>query len=800
MRDFRFALQILRRSPGFAMAAVCVMALGIGANTAVFSAVYAVLLKPLGYRDPSRLVVTLHDGRFPVSPADFLDYRKQSTAFEAIGAAQSGSGSLPAGNHSEIVPGLRITANIIPLLGVQPILGRSFSAAEEKDNVVLISYGLWQRKFGADPGIAGRTILLDGKPTVVTGVMPADFQFAPFWVTNAEMWRPFDVARRAEDRSGRSLRVFARLRPGVSIEQAQTQMSTIAARLATAHPDTNAGLGISVVSLTEKVVGPIRPTLLLLLGTAGFVLIIACADIANLLLARAAGRRKEIATRIALGATRFQLVRQLSVESLLLSAMGGVLGVALARYGLELLRAALPEAGIPRQTEIALDGAVLLFALGVSVVSGLIAGVIPALQASRVDVNETLKEGGRSVSDSRGMRRTQRVLVTAQVALALVLLMCAGLLLRSLRNLNSVNAGFNPHRLVTFEMNPPAETWGDSARREALFQKTALSLAGIPGVESVSAINHIPIGGDVWTYNYEVVGRPVPLPGHEFGAVYRVIRPNYFATMQTPLARGRDITPHDDEHAPPVVIINEALARRQWPSGDPIGQRIRLPERNAKPVELTIIGVAKDVRQSDWTGPAAEEMYFPYAQRLTALGSNAQTFVIRTRNSPDAVAASIERNDIGIDADVPISPLRTMDQIISDKLWRSRVSTMLLSGFAAIALLLAAAGIYSVISYTVRRRTHELGIRMALGASRGSVLRMVYRESFGPVLAGIGMGAAGSFAAVQSLRSLLYNVGPADPVTFVLVVICLITACAAAISWPAWRAVRFDPLRALRDL
>ena len=804
-RDLRFALRVLGRNPGFAVAAIGVMALGIGANTAVFSAVYAVLLKPLPYQDPAGLVVALHDGRSPVSPADFVDYKTSATVFTELGAAQSWGGALTAGNQSEVIPGLEITANILPMLGARPQLGQGFSPeeAEAGDRVILLSDRLWRARFAADPNITGKTVPIGGKPYTVRGVMSPGFRFAPFWQTEAEMWRPLQLSSRTNDRNGRSLRVFGRLRPGVSIAQAQTQMSTIAARLAATYPASNTGLGITVLSLQQKVAGPIRPTLLILLGTVGLVLVIACADVSNLLLARAVGRRKEMATRIAVGASRFQLIRQLTLESLLLAGAGGAMGILLAHYGLELLRHNIPAAGLPRDGEIALDQTVLFFASALSLAVGLAAGLIPAFQASGIDVNEHLRESGRGASGGRAAGRAQNVLVTAQVSLALVLLVCAGLLVRSLQKLNAVDPGFNPAHLLTFEIAPQAR-FDSPVKRSVLFRRIARNLAGTEGVESVGAINHIPINGDVWTYRYEIPGRSAPLPGHEYGAAYRVVLPGYFETMRMSFASGRALTEHDDDQAPPVVVINQTMARHQWPHENPVGRQVVFPERGLPRVPLTVVGVVRDVRQSDWTGPADDEVYFPYAQRQAAFGSNTLTFVIRTKTAPETVAAHFRgggmREALGIDPDVPVSRVQTMEQAIGEALWRSRVTTMLLSAFALIALVLAAAGIYSVISCSVRRRTRELGIRIALGASPAAVLRMVLRESLAPVGAGLALGLGGSVIAVRLLSTLLYQVPPADPLTFSAVVLGLVATSAAAIAVPALRALRSDPLAALHHL
>jgi len=441
---------------------------------------------------------------------------------------------------------------------------------------------------------------------------------------------------------------------------------------------------------------------------------------------------------------------------------------------------------------------VLAFAALLSVGSGLLAGIVTALRASAVDVNEHLKEAGRGSSEGRSARRTQSVLVTAQVSLALVLLVCAGLLVRSLQHLNSVDPGFNPSHLLTFEVVPPAAHFDTAVKRETLFRRIGEGLEAMPGVASVSAINHLPIGGDVWTYRYEIPGRPAPLPGHEFGAVYRIVRPGYFSTMQTPLVRGRGIERRDEENAAKVVVINQTMARHQWPNEDPTGRTITLPEQGSTAEPLTVVGVVKDVRQSEWTGPVDDEVYLPFAQRSKAFGSASQTFVIRTNEDPDVVASRLDRSSLGIDSDVPISRRRSMDQVISEKLWRSKVSTVLLTVFALIALFLAAAGIYSVIAFSVRRRTQELGIRVALGASPGAVLRMVLKESFGPVLAGVLLGTGGSVIAVRLLDTLLYGVTPGDPLTFTLVVAGMFGVSAVATTIPALHALRSDPLSALR--
>src|SRR5580658_5653709 len=793
-------MRILFKSPGFAFATILVLALGIGANTAIFSVVYSVLLKPLPYRDPGRLVVALHEGRYPVSPADFLDYRAQVHAFEHLSAAQAWGGSLAGADKAEEIPGLQVSADMFATLGVAPLLGRSFVSGEDQPGappVLIIGYGLWQRQFGGNPDVVGQTIKLTDRDYIIVGVMPPQFQFAPFWQTQAQMWTPLQLRNRVTDRVGSSLRLFARLAPGISVAQAQAQMDTVSRRLAVAYPKTNTTIDIEVVPLHEKVVGAIRPTLLLLLATVVFVLIIACADVTNLFLTRAVTRQKEIAVRLAIGASRMRIVRQLAGESLGLALLGGGGGLLLARLSLQLLQGTLPAASLPRQQEVTIDAAVFGFTLLVSLATGLISALAPALQASRVDLNESLKEGGRHTTAGGG-RRTRTALVAAQVSLALVLLVCAGLMIRTLRNLSLVDPGFNARRLLALQVHAPAATYDTAQKRVALFQRVQDTLAALPGVQSASAINHLPIGGDIWDFGYDVAGRPAPPPGHGFGAVYRAIRTGYFATMQIPLLRGRDFTPRDDDHGPPVAIVNEVMAREQWPGEDPVGRQIVLREPNREPLQTTIVGVVKNVLQSDWTSAPDHEIYLPYLQRRNAFGLTALTFVVRTALDPEALAKSCESAVRGIDRSIPLSQVESMQHTIADKLWRSRVSATLLGVFAAIALALAAVGIYGVISYGVRQRTREIGIRVALGGTRLDILGLVMFQSLKPVLAGLALGICLAIGASRLVAALLYQVSATDLPTYLLVILALIVTGILATWAPAWRAIRADPLTALR--
>ncbi|MGI8745878.1 MAG: ABC transporter permease [Bryobacteraceae bacterium] len=629
--------------------------------------------------------------------------------------------------------------------------------------------------------------------------MPPSFRFAPFWQTRAEMWTPLDLSARRNDRGGRSLRIFARLKSGVSVAQAQSQMDAVARRLAADFPKTNAKLGISVVPLHEKVVGAVRPTLLILLATVGFVLLIACANVANLMLTRAMARRKEIALRLAIGASRLRLIRQLLTESLLLASLGGAAGLILARWGVSLLTRILPVASMPRQQELGLDSTAFLFALVMTIVTGLVSGLAPALQLSRSGLNEDLKERSRGSTDGAGRQRTRGWLVTAEVALALVLLSGAGLMIRTMQRLQSVEAGFDPKNLLTLVVSIGGTAHDTPGGRAPVFDQVEKAVAALPGVESVGAINHLPLGGDIWDLGYKIEGRPEPEPGEELRAVYRVVTPGYFDTMHLRVGSGRAFTKRDREGVPGAAIINETMARRRWPGGNPIGQRVTYGSVPGNPGGLqTIVGVVTDARQSDWTSPADDEIYLPYLQRPNVFGLSYLTFVVRTRIKPESMTDSVRRQIRSVDRSLGVADVSTMEQVIADKLWRSRLSTLLLGLFGAIALVLAAVGIYGVISYSVRRRTQEIGIRMAIGARQRDVVWLVLVEGMGPVFAGAVIGLVVSLGATRLMRSLLYQVKTTDPVTFALVTVGMVLIAALANYIPARRAAAVDPLVALR--
>jgi predicted permease len=705
-----------------------------------------------------------------------------------------------------MVPGMQVSAGLLTMLGIPPERGRLFRPGEDQPGaapVIVISHKLWQQEFGGDPNIIGTAVTIEAHPYTVVGVMPPSFQFAPFWSTQSRMWAPLNLSDRLNDRAGRSLRVFARLKDGVTFEQAEAQLTTIGKRLERLYPATNAGVATEVTRLQEKVTGPIRPTLLVLLATAALVLLIACANIANLLLTRAIGRRREIAVRLAVGASRWHLIRQLAAESLLVSVTGGIAGAVLAWWSLVLLSRMLPVASLPRQGEIAMEPLVLGFALFASILTGVLCGVFPAVESSGIDVNESLKQGSRG-SVGIPQRRARGFLIAAEVSLALVLLVCAGLMIRTLEELNAVDPGFNPHNLLTmYVFAPPDQATGP--QRLTFFDRVTKALAGVPGIERVSGMNHLPISGDVWTFDYSVPGRPAPAPGQQPSAVYRVVRPDYFETMQIPLLQGRGFSARDNAQSPPVIVISERLARHQWPGKNPVGRTLVLPNvprsdphAVESPNRFTIVGVSANVQQ-DWASEPAEEFYLPQLQHADAWDQTHVAFVIRTAVDPKSILSSAEAAVRGVDPNLTISELMPMEQVIGDKLWRSRLCAALLGAFASIALVLAAIGIYGVIAYSVRQRRQEVGIRMALGAGRRTVMTMVLRESMGFVFAGIGVGVALAAAAVHWLTSLLYNVQPRDPLTFALVVTGLIGVACAATLIPTWRAVRMDLSSVFRE-
>jgi putative ABC transport system permease protein len=795
IQDLRYGVRTLLKNRSFTAVAVLALALGIGANTAIFSVVNAVLLKPLPYHDPDRIMTVLYERRIPVAPADFLDWKEQNQVFENIAAAQYWQPNLTGADRPEQLWALHLTADMFTLLGVKPTLGRTFLPDEDRPgnhHVVVLSHRLWQRRFGGDPAVVGQSITLDGEAFTVIGVMPPDFRFAPFWATRAELWAPLNLAPRANDRRGSSLRVFAKLKPGVSREQAQAEMAAINQRLEQQYPDSKKGLKLSVDPLHEIVVGNIRPALLILLGAVSFVLLIACANVANLLMARATAWQKEIAIRTALGATRSRVVRQLLTESLLLSLGGGLLGLLLAVWGVPALVALSPD-NLPRVDAISLDISVLYFTLATSLLTGLVFGLAPAIQSSRLDLNESLKEGGRSSTEGMRRNRIRRLLVVAEVALALVLLIGGGLMIRSFARVQAIDAGFNPHNVLTFVVSLTGSQHSTSQQRLAFFDQLLGRIETLPPVQSASAINHLPLAGDTWQLGYIIEGRAAPPPEERRGAVYRIVRPGYFQTMGTTIITGRDFAEHDTKDAPGVIIINESFARRYWPDGDALGKRITVTDGDSNPRE--IVGVVRDLKQSDWMADPIEEMYLPHLQSAEP---RYMTLVVKSASDPAGLIAAVQSEVWAIDKNLPVSQMMSMEQAISDSVGQQRFNMLLLGIFAGLALTLAAIGIYGVMSYSVTQRRHEIGIRMALGATQGNVLWMVVKQGMTLTAIGVSLGLAGAFLLTRLMSSLLYGISATDPFTFLIIPLLLTGVALGACFVPARRATRVDPMVALR--
>jgi putative ABC transport system permease protein len=810
LQDLRYGARTLARQPGFTLIAIITLALGIGANTAIFSIVNGVLLRPLPYSDPQRVVTVLQEGQSPLSPANFLDLRAQSTSFESMAAAEAWGGGLTGGDKPEEIAGLRMGDGLFQLLGVQPMLGRALDHEDfqpGKDHVLVLSHKLWQRSFGGDPGIVGRQLQLDRESYTVVGVMPPQFQFPPFWATRAEMWAPLDLTDRATRRGGSSLRVFGRLSPGVSLTQAQAEVGAISRRLEQGYPDMNAGLALRVDPLIEKVVGKIRPALLVLLAAVACVLLIAAANVAGLLMVRGASRQREFAIRTALGATRMRTIRQLLTESVLLGVLGGAAGLALAIVGLEWITTLLAgnassfSVRLPRLNEIGIDRATLFFTLVVSLLSSVVFGLAPAVETSKLDLNQMLKEGGRGAAGGR--RRLRETLVVIEVATAFVLLVGAGLLLNSFVRLQAIDPGFNPRNVLTMIVSLSGESEMVGPRREDFYRELTQRIEAIPGVESASAVNHLPLAGDKWGVRLAVEGRPIPRPGEEIKAVFRVSRPGYLKTMGIPLLQGRDFTDRDAKDAPGVVIVNETLARHQWPDEEPVGKRITLDNPQGTPQWLAVIGVVKDVKQDSWAEAPSNEIYIAFQQSrgfFSGLPRHyaSMTLVIRTRTEPRSLIPTVENTVRTFDRDIPVSSVASMEDVIGDAIWQPRFNVLLIGLFAATAVLLASIGLYGVLSYSVTQRTREIGVRLALGAPGRDVLGLVVKQGMKVALIGLSIGLAGAFALTRLMASLLYGVSATDPVTFAGIGLLLTAVALLACYLPARRASRVDPVVALR--
>jgi len=808
LQDLRYGARSLARTPGFTIAAIIALALGIGANSAILSVVDGVLLRPLPYAHPERLVTILDKGS--VAPAAFLDFQKQAHSFGHMGAAEYWTPAITGVAEPEKLYALRLTNDIFPMLGVRPTLGRVWTADEDRtgrEHEVVIAHGLWVRRFASDSAVLGKSVILDGNAYTIVGVMPRGFGFAPFWATRAEIWAPLALDARAGDRDGSSLRVFAALKPGVSIESAQSEVTAIASHLEQIFPGTNGD--VRVTDLTTQVVGKVRTPLLLILGAVAFVLLIACANVAHMLLARAARRQREIAVRAALGASRARMVAQLLTESVLLATLGGAAGLMLAQVGVRVL-AAQGASSIPRAATITLDARVVLATALITLITGVAFGLVPALRASKTDLTSSLKEGERGSTEGR-KNRTRSVLIASEFALALMLLVGAGLLIRSFAAMQSLNPGYDPANVLTMVVPVTGTSSSADGRRAAFYDGLLAQIRAMPGVQSASAINHIPIGGDNWRLPFRVDGRPEPLPHDAPHAAYEVVMPGYFSTMRIPMSAGRDVNATDNLASPPVVVVNEFLATKYWAGESPLGKRISLGnDSSGAPIWVTVVGVVHSTIHSDWTAPPDEEVFLPFAQQKNLLSNPAghysyMSLAIRAacparstncdaaRFTP-AVRAAVR----SLDPNVPLAEVQTMSSLVEGATARERFYLTLLAAFAAVAVALAAVGIYGVMSYAVSRRTHELGLRMALGAKPSLLLVNVVRDGMTVAAIGGAVGIVGALAISRLMATLLYGVKATDPLTFIAVAVTLGVVALVACYIPARRATKIDPLEALR--
>ena len=799
-QDLRYSVRMLVKNPGFTAVAVIALALGIGANTAIFSVVNTVLLRPLPYRDPEQLMMVFEDSRAHGYPRDnptianFLDWRNQNTVFESMAAIAGTSLNLTGAGDPERLVGYRVSASFFPMLGVNPELGRWFTPEEDQDGaarVAIIGHRLWQRRFGADPNIVGKALTLSGGSVTVVGVMPAGFGF---YSPEDELWVPMAFSR--EEQANRSMHfmdVVARLRPGVTQAQAQAEMSTIAARLQQQYPEANTNVGSEVVPVHEHMVGNVRRPLLIFLGAVGLVLLIACVNVANLLLARAAVRQKEIALRVALGASRWRLVRQFLTESILLGIIGGLFGLALAVYGLKLLTTIIPP-NIPQIKNVSIDPWVLSFTILISLLTGLIFGLAPATQWSGLRPNDTLKEGGHNPVAGRG-NRIRGGLIVAEVAISLVLLIGAGLLINSFLRLRNVDPGFRSENLLTMRVSLPATKYADAQQRAAFYTELNRRLENVPGVKSSAVTTNLPLYPQSSSDGIVIEGRPKPPPNQEPVINIRVISPGYFETMGIPLLTGRQLSDQDTDASPNVTVISETMARRHWPNEDPLGKRISFGDPQTDADWIQIVGIVKDVRQSDLVTEIKPQLYVSYQQfRFFA----PRDLVVKTEVEPLSLAPAIRKTIWEIDKDQPVSNVRTMDQIAWASVASQRFSMLLFAIFAGVALLLAAVGIYGVMSYSVAQRQGEFGIRMALGAQRSDVFKLTIGKGLKLVLLGVVFGLAGAFALTRLMATLLFGVGATDPVTFAAITLVLVAVGLLASFIPARRATKVDPLVALR--
>ena len=803
MQDIRFGFRMLFKNPVVTLVSVLALTLGIGANTAIFSVVHAVMLGSLPYKNADQIVVVWErrpdETQNSINIGNFADWKAQNTVFSDMAAFFDYRSQTIGDGAPEEIPSQLATPNLFSLLGVNPIRGRTFTAedaAEGAPRVAVISYGLWQRRYGGDEGIVGRTISLNNNPVTIIGVMPADFNWhvrkASRTRKPAELWTPWRFSAGMLERRGRFAMSLARLKPGVTLEQAQSEMNTIAARLTQQYPDFNTNWGVNVVPVRTQFTGELRKPLIILLGAVAFVLLIACANVANLLLARATARRKEIAVRVGLGASRWQIVRQLLVESLLLSGVGGVLALLVAVWGTRALIAIGPPSLASLQG-VGVNLPVLGFTLGVALLTGIIFGVVPAFEASRFNFNDSLKEGGKNVGGTAGSQRFRNVFVVTQVALALLLLVGAGLLLKSLNHLQSVDPGFNPANLLTVRVSLPLPKYSEDPKCIGFFKRLISDVKAIPGVEEAGAIDTLPFTSQHSGTIVTIVGQPKLPAGQELETGVGVTDQNYFKAMQIPLKRGRLFTDQEATEMRHVVVINEAFAKKYFAGQEPLGQKLII-EMKDENVPTEIIGVVGDSKHMGLDQEIEPMSYWPQPE----LVYSQMTLAIRTKGDAASFAPAVRNAVAAIDPEQPVSDVATMEQLLAVSVSRSRFNTTLLVIFAVVALVMAIVGIYGVMSYTVSQRTHEIGVRIALGAQPGDVMKLVVMRGVVLGLIGVAVGVAAAFALTRLMTTLLFEVTPTDATVFASVAVGSFLVTLLACSIPARRATKVDPLKALR--
>jgi putative ABC transport system permease protein len=805
-QDLRYGARTLLKNPGFTAIAVITLALGIGANTAIFSVVNAVLLRPLQYAEPDRIIQIwqtfpqLGSNQVTVSAPEFLDYKDQNHVFERIAAFRPQGFTLMGGSEPERILGFRVSADLFPLLGVAPTLGRAFLPEEDQLGslrAVVLSHSAWQRRFGSDVAVIGKSLTLDGESFTVVGVMPPDFHFPPQSLQN-ELWTNVPFDSNDLNRPGwRPLGMIARLKSGVSMDQANAELKAIAGRFPVSGPAPSA----YAVSLHEQVVGRVRRALLVLFGAVSFVLLIACANVANLLLSQAAARQREMAIRAAIGASRARLIRQLLVERMPLALLGGGVGLLLSVWIVEMLVSVNPD-NIPRTNEIGIDLRALGFTLAVSLLTGIVFGLTPAWQSSKLDLNESLKEGGRGTAVSFRRFSLRSLLLVAEVAMSLMLLIGAGLMTNSFARLLRVDPGFDPRGVLTMQVALPQSMYSEIHQRSFFFEQALERIRRLPGVQSAGMTSALPLNGNP-DFGFTIEGRTPSAPGDVPQTGWRSISPDYLQTMGIPLRRGRHFNEQDHEKAVLVAIINETMARRFWPDEDPLGKRIKLGGPQRPYPWMSIVGVVGDVKHDGLDTPVGPEMYMPYAQTPfsqmpAGLRFPPMSLVARSNLDHSSLAAAARAEIKVLDKDQPVTNIMTLDQLLANSISQHRFYLLLLAFFASIALILAAVGVYGVVSYAVRQRTHEIGVRMAFGAQAGDALMLIIKHGMKLTLIGALIGLAGALALTRLIKTLLFDVSATDPLTFIVIALLLIGVALLACWIPARRATKVDPMVALR--